>query len=294
MTVSRKSSATGRAIGRGRSAAAGGAVSLSASSAARSEERYDDTWVVLPTYDEADNLAGISAAILERLPGATLLVVDDDSPDGTGRLADELAADQPRIRVLHRAGKEGLGKAYIDGFRMALAEGAQRIVQMDADWSHHPDYLPTLLGALEGGQATPRPDGADLVIGSRYVDGGGVRDWGLPRRIVSRGGSTFARLVLQLEPHDLTGGFKAWRRETLAAIPWEAVHSGGYVFSIEMTYLASRGGARVVEVPIIFVDRRAGQSKMSRRIIAEALAVVLTLRWKELRGRGAVSTTRSA
>jgi dolichol-phosphate mannosyltransferase len=294
MTVSPKRSATGRAISRGRSAAARGAASLPAGSPKRSDERFDDTWVVLPTYDEADNLAGISAAILERLPGATLLVVDDDSPDGTGRLADELAAARPSIRVLHRPGKEGLGKAYIDGFRMALAEGAQRIVQMDADWSHHPDYLPTLLSALEGGPGTPRPDGADLVIGSRYVDGGGVRDWGLPRRLISRGGSTFARLVLQLEPHDLTGGFKVWRRETLAAIPWEAVHSGGYVFSIEMTYLASRGGARVVEVPIIFVDRRAGQSKMSRRIIAEALAVVLTLRWKELRGRGTVGTTRSA
>jgi dolichol-phosphate mannosyltransferase len=294
MTVRPKSSVTERAIRRGRSAAARGAVSVPAGSVAPSEQRYDDTWVVLPTYDEADNLAGISAAILQRLPGATLLVVDDDSPDGTGRLADELAADNPRIRVLHRPGKEGLGKAYIDGFRMALAEGAQRIVQMDADWSHHPDYLPTLVGALEGGEAKPRPDGADLVIGSRYVDGGGVRDWGLPRRLISRGGSIFARLMLQLEPHDLTGGFKAWRRETLAAIPWDAVHSGGYVFSIEMTYLASRGGARVVEVPIIFVDRRAGQSKMSRRIIAEALAVVLTLRWKELRGRGAVDTTRSA
>ena len=294
MTVSPKSSAAGRTIGRGRSAAARGAVTEPAVSAARSAGRYDDTWVVLPTYDEADNLAGISAAILERLPGATLLVVDDDSPDGTGRLADELAAGEPRIRVMHRPGKEGLGKAYIDGFRMALAEDAQRIVQMDADWSHHPDYLPTLLAALEGGQAAPRPDGADLVIGSRYVGGGGVRDWGLPRRLVSRGGSTFARLVLQLDPHDLTGGFKAWRRETLAAIPWDAVHSGGYVFSIEMTYLASRGGARVVEVPIIFVDRRAGQSKMSRRIIAEALAVVLTLRWKELRGQSAVGTTRSA
>jgi dolichol-phosphate mannosyltransferase len=255
--------------------------------------RYEDTWVVLPTYDEADNLAGISAAILDRLPGATLLVVDDDSPDGTGDLADELAAKDPQLRVLHRPGKEGLGKAYIDGFRIALDAGAERIVQMDADWSHHPDYLPVLLRALEGGEGAPRVDGADLVIGSRYVAGGGVREWGIWRRLLSRAGSTFGRLVLRLEPHDLTGAFKAWRRGTLAAIPWAALHSGGYVFSIEVTYLASRAGARVVEIPIIFVDRRAGQSKMSRRIILEALLVVLTLRWKELRGVSAVDPRTS-
>jgi dolichol-phosphate mannosyltransferase len=256
-------------------------------------ERYDDTWVVLPTYDEADNLPGIAPAILERLPGATLLVVDDASPDGTGQLADEMAAKEPRVRVLHRPGKQGLGRAYIDGFRIALDGGAQRIVQMDADWSHHPDYLPVLLRALDGGAEAPRPDGADLVIGSRYTRGGGVREWGIARRLLSRAGSTFARFVLRLQPHDLTGAYKAWRRETLAAIPWSAVHSGGYVFSIEVTYLASRAGARVVEIPIIFVDRRAGQSKMSRRIIMEALLVVLTLRWKELRGTGPVGRSRT-
>jgi dolichol-phosphate mannosyltransferase len=256
-------------------------------------ERYDDTWVVLPTYDEADNLPGIAPAILERLPGATLLVVDDASPDGTGQLADEMAAKDPRLRVLHRPGKQGLGKAYIDGFRVALDGGAQRIVQMDADWSHHPDYLPVLLRALDGGADAPRSDGADLAIGSRYTRGGGVREWGIARRLLSRAGSTFARVVLRLEPHDLTGAYKAWRRETLAAIPWSAVHSGGYVFSIEVTYLASRAGARVVEIPIIFVDRRAGQSKMSRRIIMEALLVVLTLRWKELRGAGPVGRSRT-
>lgn len=272
---------------------AASAPAVAAAERSRGEVRFDDTWVVMPTYDEAENLAGISAAILERLPGATLLVVDDDSPDGTGELADELAALEPRIRVLHRLAKEGLGKAYIDGFRVVLDEGAERIVQMDADWSHHPDYLPVLMRALEGGPGTPRPDGADLVIGSRYVEGGGVREWGIARRLLSRAGSTFARLVLGLEPHDLTGAFKAWRRETLSAIPWQAVHSGGYVFSIEATYLASRGGARIVEVPIIFVDRRAGQSKMSRRIIVEALLVVLTLRWKELRGLGPVGRSRT-
>jgi dolichol-phosphate mannosyltransferase len=255
---------------------------------------YGDTWVVMPTYNEADNLRGISRAILEALPGARLLVVDDNSPDGTGGIADELSAADERIHVRHRATKEGLGKAYIDGFAIALDAGAQRIVQMDADWSHHPDYLRALMSALAGGPGAPRSDGADLVIGSRYVKGGGVREWGLPRRMLSRAGSIFARNVLALTPHDLTGAFKAWRRETLAAIPWERVHSGGYVFSIETTYLASRAGARIVEVPIVFVDRRAGQSKMSRQIIIEALIVVLRLRWNELRGRGAVKRSEVA
>jgi dolichol-phosphate mannosyltransferase len=238
---------------------------------------YADTWVVLPTYDEAQNIKGITAAILSALPGARLLVVDDDSPDGTGRLADALAARDPRVSVLHRAAKEGLGRAYIEGFATALARGAGRVVQMDADWSHSPDYLPTIVGRL---------DDADLVIGSRYTSGGGVRDWGFLRRFVSRGGSVFARLVLRLRPHDLTGGFKAWRAATLESIDLARVHSGGYVFQIETTYLASRAGARIVEVPIVFRDRQVGSSKMSRSIILEALVVVLQLRWDELRGRG--------
>jgi dolichol-phosphate mannosyltransferase len=234
--------------------------------------------VVLPTYDEAENLEGISAAILAALPGARLLVVDDDSPDGTGDIADRLAAADPRITVRHRAGKEGLGKAYIDGFAAVLEAGASRVVQMDADWSHAPDYLPALLAPLE--------HDADLVIGSRYASGGGVRDWGILRRIVSRGGSLFARIVLRLGPHDLTGGFKAWRRAALEAVQWERVHSGGYVFQIETTYLATRAGAHVTEVPIVFKDREVGTSKMSKSIIVEALVVVLQLRWDELRGRG--------
>jgi dolichol-phosphate mannosyltransferase len=247
---------------------------------------YADTWVVLPTYNEADNLSGIATAILERLPGCTLLVVDDASPDGTGEMADRLATDEPRIRVHHRPGKQGLGKAYIDGFRVALDGGAQRVVQMDADWSHDPEYLPALVDGLVGGSTAPLPGGADLIIGSRYVKGGGVLDWGIGRRVISRGGSIFARTVLGLRPHDLTGGFKAWRRAALEAIDWGRVHSGGYVFQIETTYLASRAGARVAETPIVFVDRRVGVSKMSRRIIVEALMVVLQLRWDELRGRG--------
>jgi dolichol-phosphate mannosyltransferase len=241
-------------------------------------ERYDGTWVILPTYDEAQNLRPISSAILEALPGAHLLIVDDDSPDGTGAIADELAAVNPRISVRHRAGKEGLGRAYIDGFGVALEAGARQLVQMDADWSHSPDYLPALLAPLERD--------ADLVIGSRYTRGGGVKDWGLMRRVVSRGGSTFAKLVLRLAPNDLTGGFKAWRREALEAVDWERVHSGGYVFQIETTYLATRAGARVTEVPIVFKDREVGTSKMSKSIIVEALVVVLQLRWEELRGRG--------
>ena len=234
------------------------------------------TWVVLPTYNEIENLPEIAPAILAALPGSTLLVVDDSSPDGTGELADRMAGENERIRVLHRAAKQGLGKAYIDGFRTALDGGADVIFQMDADWSHDPAYLPVMIAAL---------DGADLVIGSRYVRGGGVRNWGLLRRLVSIGGSTFARTVLGLSPHDLTGGFKAWRRATLAALPWGSLHSGGYVFQIETTFRASRAGARVVETPIVFVDRRLGASKMSRRIIFEALLVVLRLRWEELRGK---------
>jgi dolichol-phosphate mannosyltransferase len=235
-------------------------------------------WVVLPTYNEADNLGLIAAAILQMLPAATLLVVDDNSPDGTGRLADDLATNDPRVHVLHRAAKQGLGRAYLDGFARALGEGATTVVQMDADFSHDPATLPALVEPITS-------DAADLVIGSRYARGGGVVDWGLGRRIVSRGGSLFARTVLALGPHDLTGGFKAWRAATLAAVPFAGVHAGGYVFQIEMTFRASRAGARVREVPITFRDRRIGQSKMSRRIIVEALVVVVTLRAEELRDR---------
>lgn len=235
-------------------------------------------WVVLPTYDEAENLPGIAAAILEALPGATLLVVDDASPDGTGALAEGLAAADPRIRVRHRPGKQGLGRAYLDGFRVALGAGASAVIQMDADWSHDPAVLPTLLDPISRGEA-------DLVIGSRYARGGRVEDWGIGRRLISRGGSLFARTVLGLRPNDLTGGFKTWRAATLASLPFEGIHAGGYVFQIEMTHRASRAGARVAEVPITFRDRRVGRSKMSRRIIVEALLVVVRLRAEELVAR---------
>jgi dolichol-phosphate mannosyltransferase len=235
-------------------------------------------WIVLPTYNEAENLPGIAAAILAALPEATLLVVDDGSPDGTGRLADDLAGVDARVRVRHRPAKQGLGRAYLDGFEIALAGGATIVVQMDADWSHDPATLPFMIGPVVDGAA-------DLVIGSRYTRGGGVVDWGVGRRLISRGGSIFARLILRLGPHDLTGGFKVWRASTLATIPFVGIHAGGYVFQIEMTFRATRLGARIVEIPITFRDRRVGQSKMSRRIVVEALVVVVQLRAEELRAR---------
>jgi dolichol-phosphate mannosyltransferase len=234
-------------------------------------------WIVVPTYDEIDNLRPISEAILASLPGAVLLVVDDASPDGTGDLADALASADPRIRVRHRAGKLGLGRAYLDGFEVALAAGARIVVQMDADWSHDPAALPSLVAPIDAGVA-------DLVIGSRYVPGGGVEDWGVGRRIISRGGSIYARIILALPVHDLTGGFKAWRASTLSSIPFAGVHAGGYVFQIEMTWRAKLAHARISEVPITFRDRRVGSSKMSRRIVAEALVVVVTLRVEQVRG----------
>jgi dolichol-phosphate mannosyltransferase len=246
-------------------------------------------WVVLPTYNEAENLGPISAAILEALPAATLLVVDDGSPDGTGRIADDMAAVDARIHVRHRPAKAGLGRAYLDGFGVAIGGAATIVVQMDADWSHDPATLPDLVAPIAAGDA-------DLVIGSRYVPGVGVVDWGLGRRVISRGGSLFARIVLRLRPHDLTGGFKAWRATTLAAIPFAGVHAGGYVFQIEMTFRASRRGARVLETPITFRDRRVGESKMSRRIVVEALIVVIQLRADEIRSgfRGGAKTTVAA
>ena len=235
-------------------------------------------WVIVPTYNEADNIRPITTAILGVLPTATILIVDDGSPDGTGQIADEMAAADPRIRVRHRRAKQGLGRAYLDGFGVALEGGAQIIVHMDADFSHDPAVLPALIAPIQA-------DEADLVLGSRYTAGGGVVDWGLGRRLISRGGSLFARTVLGLRPKDLTGGFKAWRATTLAAVPFEGVRAGGYVFMIEMTYRASRAGARVKEVPITFRDRRLGQSKMSKRIVVEALLVVIQLRLEDLLGK---------
>ncbi len=232
-------------------------------------------WVVLPTYDEAPNIEAIVEAALAKLPPSSrVLVVDDNSPDGTGEIAERLAAGNEQIEVLRRPRKEGLGPAYIAGFRRALDGGAGLILEMDADFSHDPAYLPRLLDAAER---------ADLVIGSRYVPGGGVSDWSPLRQAISRGGSAYARLALGVEVRDLTGGFKCFRREVLEAIDFEGVGSRGYAFQIELTYRAIRQGFSVVEVPIVFQDRRAGSSKMGGKIVAEAAIRVPLMRLE--RGR---------
>jgi dolichol-phosphate mannosyltransferase len=219
-------------------------------------------WLVLPTYNEAANLERIVAAIRPRLPDwRRVLIVDDSSPDGTGEIADRLAAAHDDVEVLHRTRKDGLGPAYVAGFRRALAGGAELIAQMDADHSHDPADLPRLVAATAD---------ADLVLGSRYVDGGGVSEWGPLRRLISRGGSAYARTVLGLGINDLTGGFKVFRRPALEAIDLETIPSLGYAFQVETTYRAARSGFRVVEVPIVFRDRRVGESKMTAAIVFEA------------------------
>jgi dolichol-phosphate mannosyltransferase len=231
-------------------------------------------WLILPTYNEASNLEAIVGAASEQLPqGHRILVVDDSSPDGTGRIADRLAAERVGVEVMHRPVKQGLGPAYCAGFEAALEGGAGLIAQMDADFSHDPADLPRLIAAAES---------ADLVLGSRYVPGGAVEDWGLVRRAISRGGSAYARAALGVGLHDLTGGFKVFRRAVLEAIDLPSLASLGYAFQVETTYRALRRGFRVVEVPITFRDRRVGKSKMTRRIVAEAAWRVPAMR---IRGR---------
>jgi dolichol-phosphate mannosyltransferase len=233
-----------------------------------------DTWLVLPTYDEASNLERIVDAAREHLPeGARILVVDDNSPDGTGDIADRLASEFPGVSVLHRARKEGIGPAYVAGFRHALDEGADLVAQMDADFSHDPADLPRLIEAAGA---------ADLVLGSRYVDGGAVTDWGPVRRAISRGGSAYARTVLGVPVRDLTGGFKVFRRPVLEAIELDSISSTGYAFQVETTYRAVREGFRIVEVPITFTERRVGESKMTGGIVLEAALKVPRMR---VRGR---------
>ncbi len=231
-------------------------------------------WVVVPTYNERENLASLVSAVRsvldESAPDHTILVVDDSSPDGTGELAEELAAADTHVKVLHRSEKQGLGPAYIAGFRRALDGGAGLIVEMDADFSHDPSYLASMLEAARD---------ADLVLGSRYVKGGGVRNWGIVRRFVSRGGCLYAQAVLGAPIRDLTGGFKCFRREVLEAIDFAHVRAQGYAFQVELTYRALQMGFRVVEVPIVFTERRAGHSKMSRRIVLEAAWMVPSLRY---------------
>jgi dolichol-phosphate mannosyltransferase len=223
----------------------------------------------LPTYDERENLAPMIEAILAAAPQLDVLVIDDNSPDGTGQLADQIAAREPRVQVLHRAGKEGLGRAYLAGFAWALARDYGLVLEMDCDFSHDPKYLPAMLAAA--GEA-------DLVLGSRYVRGGGTVNWGLLRKLISRGGSLYARTILGLSVRDLTGGFKCFRREVLEAIDLPTVECTGYAFQIELTYRAARRGFRITELPIVFADRRVGHSKMSRRIVLEAIARVWSIR----------------
>ncbi len=232
--------------------------------------------VCLPTYDERENLEPMLRALAEVLgPDDRVLVIDDNSPDGTGELADRLAAELPFIDVLHRERKEGLGRAYIAGFRIALGRGAEFVLELDCDFSHDPKDVPRLIEAARS---------ADLVLGSRYVPGGGVRDWGLIRRLISRAASVYTRLLL-MPVKDATGGFKCFRREVLERLDLDAITSRGYMFQIETTFRARRAGFRVVEIPIVFADREVGGSKMSRAIVAEAIWKVPALRLASLLGR---------
>jgi dolichol-phosphate mannosyltransferase len=231
--------------------------------------------ICLPTYNERDNVEPMLHALGDK--GVRVLVIDDNSPDGTGEIADRLARSLEYVSVLHRERKEGLGPAYLDGFAYALADGAELVLEMDCDFSHSPDDVPRLIAAAQ--------EGADLVIGSRYVDGGSIGNWGFVRRLVSAGGSLYARSLLGVPVRDLTGGFKCYRRRVLETIDLSAIHSKGYAFQIETTYRALRAGFRVVEIPIHFVDREEGGSKMSRAIVAEAMWKVPALRLAALTGR---------
>ncbi len=232
-------------------------------------------WIIVPTYNERDNVGPITDAILATVPDAHVLIVDDNSPDGTGQLADEMARNNPAIAVLHRESKQGLGRAYVAAFKDLIARDADIVVQIDADFSHPVRFLPTLLEPLRTGSA-------DVVLGSRYVKGGQIPRWSLVRRLISRGGSVFAGVVLLMPYRDLTGGFKAWRADVLKGMDLGKLHAGGYAFQIETTFRARLSGARIVEVPITFEERRVGASKMSRNIFAEAFMLVLVLRFSTL------------
>jgi len=233
-------------------------------------------WLILPTYNEAENIEAIVSASAETLAAASpdgfrILIVDDGSPDGTGQIGDRLAAERSEVEVLHRTSREGLGPAYLAGFEHALSSGAGFVMEMDSDFSHSPADLARLLSAVRDG-------GADLALGSRYVPGGGIENWSASRRVISRGGSLYARLILSLPVNDLTGGFKCFRAEVLEAIDLPSVTARGYAFQIELTYRAIGRGFKVVEVPIVFRDRVAGTSKMSWQITAEAAWLVPAMR----------------
>ena len=227
--------------------------------------------IVVPTYNEAENVREIAPRLLAGADGIEVLFVDDNSPDGTGAILDELAAADPRIHVMHRAGKLGLGTAYRDGFGWGMARGFELLIEMDADGSHDPVYLPEMLQRAH--------DGADVVVGSRYIEGGGTVNWGFGRKLISRGGSLYARSVLGVAVRDVTAGFMCWQRSALDAIDLQTITANGYSFQIEMKYRALQRGLRLVEIPIVFVDRRVGQSKMSRAIFVEALLKVWKLRF---------------
>jgi dolichol-phosphate mannosyltransferase len=244
-----------------------------------------DVWLIIPTFNESDNLVAIVTAAHARLstavPGAfRILVVDDNSPDGTGEIAERLCAQLPELDVLHRAGKGGLGQAYVAGFTHALARGAELVIEMDADFSHDPAHLPELIAAAQR---------SDVVLGSRYVPGGGVRNWSLLRRLISRGGGAYARAILGIDVRDVTGGFKAIHRHVLQAIDLDSVRAEGYVFQIEVTYRAIAAGFTVTEIPITFCDRTAGASKMSARIALEAMLRVPSIRRQTPRAAAADS-----
>ncbi len=232
-----------------------------------------DVLVIIPTYNESENIRSIVEATLSVHSRIEVLIVDDNSPDGTGVIADQLAAVEKRIHVLHRPSKEGLGRAYLAGFAWALERRFVYVLEMDADFSHDPKYLPDFLKEMELG--------ADLVLGSRYVAGGGTKNWGWVRRLVSRGGSFYARNILQVPIRDLTGGFKCFRRKVLENLELASVRSTGYIFQIELTYRALCKGYNVREIPIVFEDRRVGKSKMSRKIFVEAVFKIFQIRrWK--------------
>lgn len=251
------------------------------------------TLIVVPTYNERGNIEQLVADILRTAPQVDLLIIDDNSPDGTGQLADEIHARQPQVSVLHRAGKLGLGTAYIQGFHYAIEHGYDYVFEMDADFSHDPKYIPSFLQAMEGTGA------ADLVIGSRYIPGGDTPNWSPLRKFISGGGNIFARAVLWIPVHDCTSGFRCYRVSALATLHLEHVHSTGYAFQVEMAYAMWQSGYRIREVPIVFEDRRVGQSKMSRTIFFEAFSWVLRTRVAgsavvARRGRGGNSATTRA
>lgn len=235
------------------------------------------TLIVTPTYNERDNLPRFVEQVRGAMPDADIMIVDDASPDGTGDLADQLAARDPKVRVMHRAGKLGLGTAYLEAFAWGLKNGFDRFFEMDADLSHDERFLPDFVRALDAG--------ADVVIGSRNIPGGGVEGWGVGRHALSKGGSLYSRTILGVPIRDLTSGYKAFSRRALLEIDLRTVRSNGYSFQIEMTYRAAQRGMKIVEVPIVFVDRRVGHSKMSRKIFAEAIAVVWRLRADAIRGK---------